>query len=690
MPSLLDDTRELFDVLCTPSPQPDEQPDLFLQASDYMWKNRQSFPVTARLRVYALYKQGTVGDAPATGPPVWASVVDQAKYKQWAALRGTAVESARCSYVFAADELTQAAWRSPGEASVPLPDAPCGGETTDRSLRERIRALEAEVSRLTETSMRGWLGKWQPGSSSWLAILAGIGGVSDDASQWPRCYFVLRHGSLIQLRGEHDPTPRHSLALANCDVVDEGAKDGRQILSIWARGTLESARGPGAGSLLRVSVEEPEAEQWLSCLLNATQCAEPATEEAGEANKEAAPPASSESAPAARSPTPSSPLPRRAASAFASVFRRRRSTSRSWEIGSAGPAGRTEPEPPAAEPVSGPAAAEKSPPLGVARRLTPMKAPLDPYVFPASRPVHVAARPSILSGEAPQPEMRGMVNLVFCLVVVSNLRTVLQNAWEHGLLVQLPSLPSQPLASNWAPPLLRTAAVLILPICAAYAIERSAVRARTQRGLVDSIHGANCALALAVPCALVGAGRNLGGPSGGACLLFCSVTLFMKLISYAHVHHDLREADRESAAADGPADLDSLAKFDARLQNTEPHRANLHYPANVTLPNLLYFVVAPTLCYQPSFPRSPHVRWPYLLSLLLRLLALLALLLAILQQYLVPLLVDSVEPVVARDAAAVFDRLLKLAIPVTYVWIGGFCAVGGHFCVAKKFGWFTL
>ena len=154
MPSLLDDTRELFDVLCTPSPQPDEQPDLFLQASDYMWKNRQSFPVTARLRVYALYKQGTVGDAPATGPPVWASVVDQAKYKQWAALRGTAVESARCSYVFAADELTQAAWRSPGEASVPLPDAPCGGETPDRSLRERIRALEAEVSRLTETSMR--------------------------------------------------------------------------------------------------------------------------------------------------------------------------------------------------------------------------------------------------------------------------------------------------------------------------------------------------------------------------------------------------------------------------------------------------------------------------------------------------------------------------------------------------------
>lgn len=32
------------------------------------------------------------------------------------------------------------------------------------------------------------------------------------------------------------------------------------------------------------------------------------------------------------------------------------------------------------------------------------------------------------------------------------------------------------------------------------------------------------------------------------------------------------------------------------------------YPRNVTLPNYLYFCVAPTLCYQPSYPRNPRFR----------------------------------------------------------------------------------
>ena len=52
------------------------------------------------------------------------------------------------------------------------------------------------------------------------------------------------------------------------------------------------------------------------------------------------------------------------------------------------------------------------------------------------------------------------------------------------------------------------------------------------------------------PCLLI------GGAAGGVLLLIGSVTLFLKLVSWAHVHHDLRLADRESAEHPD-ADLDS-------------------------------------------------------------------------------------------------------------------------------------
>lgn len=46
---------------------------------------------------------------------------------------------------------------------------------------------------------------------------------------------------------------------------------------------------------------------------------------------------------------------------------------------------------------------------------------------------------------------------------------------------------------------------------------------------------------------------------GGVSLLLASITLFMKLCSYAHVHHDLRVATSESSRV---VDLDDkLARF---------------------------------------------------------------------------------------------------------------------------------
>ena len=101
------------------------------------------------------------------------------------------------------------------------------------------------------------------------------------------------------------------------------------------------------------------------------------------------------------------------------------------------------------------------------------------------------------------------------------------------------------------------------------------------------------------------------------------VTLFMKLVSYAHVHRDLRLAEREMAAGSISCDIDAshladLAKPSSDLDNLAPPPSGVpplrrrdsdagvqdtdagvrHYPESVSLRGLLYFVLAPTLCYQ--------------------------------------------------------------------------------------------
>jgi len=56
------------------------------------------------LRIYALYKQGTSGDA--TGPqPGLGDLVGRAKYDAWAQLKGTAKDDAMSQYVGLIDSL---------------------------------------------------------------------------------------------------------------------------------------------------------------------------------------------------------------------------------------------------------------------------------------------------------------------------------------------------------------------------------------------------------------------------------------------------------------------------------------------------------------------------------------------------------------------------------------------------------
>lgn len=63
---------------------------------------------TTLLKIYALYKQATAGDA-AGGRPGFTDFVGRAKYDAWAALKGTSKESAMKSYIALIERLQQGA-----------------------------------------------------------------------------------------------------------------------------------------------------------------------------------------------------------------------------------------------------------------------------------------------------------------------------------------------------------------------------------------------------------------------------------------------------------------------------------------------------------------------------------------------------------------------------------------------------
>ena len=641
-----------------------EASSLFELAQAHVLKVGSTLPMKQRLRLYSYFKQATCGDAAPAAP--WGSgVVERTKHSSWAIRRGMAQQDARAGYVAAVDQVCPG-WRGDGDDSVAtspaattalaaagkvdLRAASAAPATADEAaLRLRISVLEAELARLTKKTMRGWLSKYSAQDASWI----GPGN-----NRWARRYFVLADGgnSLAYYRSETDATPRRTIPLANCVVVDEGIKrtklkGSHRIFSLWIVGTLDAERGPGSGALIRVScASETETAEWFEALAAATGHA-------------------IQGVPTGASPPP----PER---------RNTGPTAETREVASSA----SGPRQPLA--VAIPSETERAA-ADQAAQATPSsrRKKLDPTRFPASRPMHRAAQPSLLSSSRAQEEgeptnLSGFINLIFLAFVVTNARLMLENLRIYGIRVTLPDVdgvvpPNADVAVSWGWDWIRTVAVLVLPLLAAFAIERNAVRAPPnslyRKHLVDNFNIANTLACLVAPCALVWSGGNAGGAAGGVLLLICSVTLFLKLVSWSHVHYDLRMADSESDEAD---DLDlagRLAKFASGIRDTDGG-VHVHYPRNVTLANLLYFTVAPTLCYQTTFPRSPSIRWGYLLSLSLRAVALGALLPAVCLQYIVPLLDHAAEAASARDLPSFVEHTLRLSLPLTYVWVTGFYA----------------
>lgn len=228
-----------------------------------------------------------------------------------------------------------------------------------------------------------------------------------------------------------------------------------------------------------------------------------------------------------------------------------------------------------------------------------------------------------------------MFNLVIIVAVVTNVRVIVENLLKYGVLVGSFRYPETRVSLLG---LAVFAAVMLLNVAVAFGAEKmcaSGSRASVSIGTV--VHVVNClspiVTSLAIPWAFdIGALISIYVAMGG-------LVVHMKLISYAHTNHDMRLNNKHG------------------------------YPANITPKNLGMFMLFPTLVYQASYPRTSRIRKGWVAKRLFQFIVCLSLMAVIMEQFLVPTMMHSTQPLRDANFPKIMERLMKTAIPSLMLWL---------------------
>ncbi len=206
------------------------------------------------------------------------------------------------------------------------------------------------------------------------------------------------------------------------------------------------------------------------------------------------------------------------------------------------------------------------------------------------------------------------------------------------------------------------------------------------------LHQINAHLSLVVSILIVW--NFIGVPAIGACLMLNAAIVWMKLISYSHANQDYRlSAKKKDGETHHQATLAIIENLDQddmgieypRLVSILFHATSLfpvpvpkliryhfHY-RNVTLGNMYYFWIAPTLTYQIAFPKTPRVRNLRVIGILLQMIVVFSLFSFLFAQSVAPILEQLLQDLEETNGkitgSLMVEYWLKLSIPNTYLWL---------------------
>jgi diacylglycerol O-acyltransferase-1 len=514
-------------------------------------------------------------------------------------------------------------------------------------------ALELAVSQLTSELaeatagilLRGYLFKWRDREISF-------------AAKWSLRYFVLQGNTLSYFIDESDRRPRKTIDLSTCIVHDEGySKTGNfHIFGLYLANSYELTKGPQGGAILRLSTKnEADANNWIEMLNKA--CKMRPTENNSNQNK--------------MDNTDSIDNVNSKQKPILSRINSARNTLDEFEK-----------------------TRLNSPRKGITNidtnaNNTSSKAtkpkPFKPSSFPASKAIHKESHESPLSLTAKEQNYRGFFHLMVIIMSVTHFRQAYDSMLKYGLLLSLsafslrPSIESSSHHESFSvpKPVLAFISWCLIAVVSYY-IEKLTYKKIISERFYLIIMFLWVSIICVMPCVFVWQSTE----NSGLCMIYLmqSMIIAMKLISYSHVNRDYRLLQYAMKEADIVSGTDTSNDSNAKpplqdnifLEIKDLETPILQYPQNLTLSNIAYFCVAPTLCYQLNYPRSKEIRWKYVATLVFRLAVVASFIIYLCEQHINPVLVSSLESIRNMDIRHVFRHLLAICIPNTYVWLAGF------------------
>lgn len=334
--------------------------------------------------------------------------------------------------------------------------------------------------------------------------------------------------------------------------------------------------------------------------------------------------------------------------------------------------------------------------------------------LPHYRPTHLSEHTSLLSRDKPADaplSFEGFRNLAMIVLVFANLRLMVENYLKYGFIRSVYQL-------GFSKSDLKVAGLLTAAIpCHLFfslLVERFAIselRKKKKSSVVHekhlwrlfaALHALNALLAFVITSVFVY--TSIFNPLLGTLCEVHSLILGLKVVSYALTNRDLRDAYLTNSSAFSKTeskstgtDSKSGSKLTAKSSGSDAKAAatkekeqesaaaqfppipeiykNVPYPENLTVSNLVYFWWAPTLVYQPDYPRSPSIRPMFLLRQVLELIGTIVAIMFLSGQYAMPILKGSLAQMHEWNLITMGERLMKLAGVSIVIWLLGFFAV---------------
>ncbi|XP_022820776.1 diacylglycerol O-acyltransferase 1 isoform X1 [Spodoptera litura] len=301
------------------------------------------------------------------------------------------------------------------------------------------------------------------------------------------------------------------------------------------------------------------------------------------------------------------------------------------------------------------------------------------------KPIHTP-RDSLFSWSSEFNDFTGLVNWGFLMLSVGGVRLGLENFLKYGLRVNplewIVVLTGYNEGDRSQYPSVILIVFSIVPIVLSLLIEKGIAVDLIPNKFGIILQITHLLLMVLLPIAVLHYRGNDFSFVGitSVCMLY--LIIFLKLWSYTQTNYWCRlglkkkysdtKLRRQSLSAPNWNELVSADQEQSKedLINDTPAAARLtKYPDNLNLKDLVYFMLAPTLCYELNFPRTARIRKRFVIKRVLELFFGINLALALFQQWMIPTITNSVETFTKMDPIRITERLLKLAVPNHLLWL---------------------